>query len=546
MYGAAFVLSYFAMSLQLSRWHVLSLASILLILLIFAVSIETYPAPSCDESGYGASAFALSEHSQVDWSPLLPAGDPAGRDLNMATHGRLYALGLAATFQLFGISLWSARLFSLLGWLLAAALTYKLGARVFNRTVGVSAALLFATTTKSLLTAHTARPETWTTVAVLLAVWLSLNLVLTARVKLGYAFVIGVLLVVPGDIHGNGFAFTSAISIALAVELGLRQKRRRELVAICAGLLLALVLWVVLHLNGTIADLGQLLFYTKLADAGSSLGLWERLVSFVEWLRLDFWVAGGPLSLLELLLALAGLAAAMRRGAAARKWIMAIALGSLGIFALVFSQRFIQYAILWSPFWFVLGAAALHEFAGRLAARGIWIHSRRSVFALIIGALLSMQLGGDLWLIYRFRDGEYRQTFEAVAAAIPAGTRVVADMTWWWTLRDRRTFLADEYFFLINESPSPALSSFLTPNEAAISNIDMLALMQHLTPEYIVLDRATGCYQEPGTEWFEVAAYVEEQCTLVEEIAGAWLEDVGRRTSQFAQVNSVYKCTAAE
>ncbi len=531
------------MSLQLSRWHVLSFASILLILLIFAVSIETYPAPSCDESGYGASAFALREHGQVNWSPLLPAGDPAGRDLNMATHGRLYALGLAATFQLFGLSLWSARLFSILGWGLAAVLTYKLGARVFNRTVGVSAALLFATTTKSLLTAHTARPETWTTAAVLLAVWLSLNLVLTARGRLGYAFFIGVLLVVPGDFHGNGFAFTSAISIALAVELGLRQKRWREIVAIGAGLLLALILWVLIHLNATIANLGQLLLYTTLADAGSSLGLWERLVSFVEWLRLAFWVAGGLLSLLELLLALAGLAAAVRHGAPARNWITAIALGSLGIFALVFSQRFIQYAILWSPFWFVLGAATLHKLVDRLTARKIWNNSRESVFALITGAFLSVQLAGDLWLIYRYRDGEYRQTFHAVAAVIPTETRVVADMTWWWALRDRRTFLADEYFFFINESRSPALSSFLSSNEKRISNID--TLMEHLTPEYIVLDRATGCYQEPGPEWFEVAAYVQEQCTLVEEIAGAWLDDEDRRTSQFAQLSSVYKCTSA-
>ena len=534
------------MSLKLSRWHVLSFASILLILLIFSVSIETYPAPSCDESGYGASAFALREHGQVDWSPLLPAGDPAGRDLNMATHGRLYALGLATTFQLFGLSLWSARLFSMLGWGLAAVLTYKLGTRVFNRTVGVSAALLFATTTKSLLTAHTARPETWTTVAVLLVVWLSLNLVLVARARLGYAFVLGVLLVLPGDFHGNGFAFTIAISIALAVELGQRKKRWRELIALGAGLLLALVLWVVIHLNATIVNLGQLLFYTTLADAGSSAGLWDRLVSFVEWLRLAFWVAGGPLSLLELLLGIAGLVAAVRHGAAARNWITAIALGSLGIFALVFSQRFIQYAILWSPFWFVLGAAALHEFAGRLNARGIWNHSRGGIFALITGAILSMQLAGDLWLIYRFRDGEYRQTFEAITAAIPMEARVVADMTWWWALRDKRTFLADEYFFLINESQSPALSSFLLPNETTILNVDTPTLMEHLTPEYIVLDRATGCYQEPGPEWFEVAAYVQEQCTLVEEIAGAWLDDVGPRTSQFAQLSSVYNCIAAE
>lgn len=526
-------------ALKQPRTVVLAVAA--LVALFFSATLRTYPAPSCDETGYGASAVALRDHGRVDWSLVLPAGDPFGRDANMAAHGRLYALGLAAVLQLFGVSLWAARAFSVLGWALAALLTYHIGARIFDRLTGAAAALLFATTTKALLTAHTARPETWVTTAALLAVWAALALLQSERRALLPAAGVGALAVLPGDVHGNGFAITAAIGLVVLIRLGAGQKRWQELIAFGGGAFLAGALWALLHLGASVRDLGQLFFYTTFAESGESLSVAGRLLAFVEWLRLTFWVAGGPLSLLELLLAVAGAAFGLRRGGSARM-LSAIALLSLGVFAAGYSQRFVQYALLWSPFWFILGAGALRQFAATVPGPR-W---RQMGFVALASALLAAQLAGDAWLVYRYRDGRYDETFNALASAVPSDARVIADMTWWWALRDGRAFMADEYVFLLGQTRETVVRSYLGAPTAATPAAALPALLDQLAPDYLVIDRATGCNQEPGAEWAALEAYARRRCELVDEIAGAWVGDPGRATSQFAQVSSVFQCAAPE
>lgn len=502
-----------------------------LVLAFNLFSLTTYPPPTCDEVAYADAALSLLHR-------LRPrtASSPVGRDINVVHHPRLYGAGLAATFSALGVHLVTGRLYSLLGWLLAGLLTYRLGLALYGPTVGLVAALLFLSAPKALLVSHTIRPESWVTAAVLLAIyaaWVLIERKPTPAMAAGA----GVLAIVPLDFHANALAFLPALMLAVTLATGWRQRKPGLVAWYLAGILVAFLLWLVGHawLDPHLAwrqFMDRSLAYTSLGSTGQPSRLIENLWSIGSFWHAIYWTAGKPLALAEALLGLGGLALAFRR-ASRHRFLATIVSVSMVAFALGFSQRFVQYGVLWTPLLFLLGTAALDE-ASSLRRDPTapaqpsfplrWL-ARRAAIGLIV-----LNLAGTVWLAYRFSTSNFAAMSQDLSRLVPPGARVMAESTWWWALRRDRVFLIDELFL---DMPNVTMEGL--PAQG-------LALLQRLHPDYVLLDSAIGCQQQPTRQWFELQASVGAFCRPVGRLHGARLGDVGLGFSVVGQSTSVFRC----
>lgn len=492
-------------------------------------SLTTYPPPTCDEAAYADAALSLLTRGQLAWT-LYAAGDDAGRDINVVHLPRLYAAGLAAAFWALGVHLVTGRLFSLLGWLLAGLLTYRLGRALYGHTVGVVAALLLLSSVKALLVSHTIRPESWVTAAVLLAIyaaWVLIERKPTPAMAAGA----GALAVVPLDFHVNALAFLPALILAVALATGWRQRKPGLVAWYLAGILAAFVLWLLghawpdPHLAGR-QFLDRSLAYTSLGRTGQPSRLIENLWSIGSFWRAIYWTAGKPLALAEALLGLGGLALAFQRGSRHR-FLATIVSVSMVAFALGFSQRFVQYGVLWSPLLFLLGTAALDE----VSLRRCPIASARPSFSLrwLAIGLIVLNLAGAAWFAYRFSGSSFTVVSQKLSHMVPPGARVMGESTWWWALRGNRVFLTDEYFLDI-------------PGGTEGPHGRGRALLRRLHPDYVLLDSAVGCQSRAARPWFELQAAVGAFCRPVGRLQGAGLGDVGLGFSGVAQSTTIFRC----
>jgi len=82
----------------------------------------------------------------------------------------------------------------------------------------------------------------------------------------------------------------------------------------------------------------------------------------------------------------------------------------MAAFALGFSQRFVQYGVLWTPLLFLLGTAALDEASaiwrdptarGRPSRPLRWLAQRAAI------GLIVLNLAGTAWLAYRFSASNF-------------------------------------------------------------------------------------------------------------------------------------------
>jgi len=528
--------------------RVLVIGAIVATLLVFTTTLSVYPPPNCDETWYASTASSLLERGTFGVG-VFPDGEPYLQDVNWVPFGRSYGFGLAAMFQLFGVSLLVARTYSLLGWALATIFVFLLGTRAYHRRVGVVAALLFATSTKALFTAHLARPESWTTFAVLAATWGTLVLVQGEHIRLKAIFFTGLLAVWPADFHGNGLWFTLGLIYVVIVELGMRRKLWRQLSLYALGVLVGLVLWFALHLPGV--NLGEVLQfidgyrYTPVSSSSSIASWWRNFATLSDWARTVFWTAGGPLSLVEATFALFGLGFVLYRRALQDRVLGLLALISVLAFGLFFTQRFLQYGILWSPFWYLLGVGALYELGGRFKLPiGLSAPVNQRAILAAVTLLLSAQLLGDLWLVYRHRGGDFSTMTDRIATRIPSESRVMADPVWWWGLRTDHEYMTDEYTLILTKTDDPVVRTFLGLSTESATVPALSRAFELLQPEYVVLDEAVGCLDPQASIWPEVQSIVMDKCTAVDSVSGAWHGELGKEASQLAQISTVYACTA--
>lgn len=493
-------------------------------------TVQTYPPPTCDEASYGDTAASLLTRGIPAWT-VFPEGDPFGRDVNVVHMGRLYLAGLSAVFRALGVSLLAGRVFSLLGWALAAFLTYLIGTRFYSRRVGLAAAFGFLTSTKAFLTSHLVRPDVWTSASILFAIYL-VWLAVECKQKSSMGLAAGLASAATMSFHANGLAFVCAFSLVIVFEIGLRQRAPARVLSyflgVAAGSLVVIAAQAWPSPRVAWQQLTTLsLTYTSFGSAAQSPGPGGNLQSMGSFLQTIYWVAGKPLGLIEAGIGAAGLTLALVRRTSADR-ILAITLAvSMVAFGLIFSQRFVQYGVLWAPLLYILGMMAVERATSRLAAR-MRPETRGAVFALAAAGLVASNIVGDAWLAYRYRDGNFAAMNAALGTLIPPGARVLADPNWWWELRQDRVFISDEC--LMASSPAPT------------QEVGVVSTLQRVRPDYVLMDSAISCLDEGGPGWSALQAYVDSHCQRVGKVDGAWVGDAGKRTSVLAQTTHVYRC----
>lgn len=513
-------------------------------LLLFAATIGTYPPPTCDESIYASSAVALLEQGNFGVT-LFPAGDPFLRDKNMVQFGRAYIATLAVVLRVGGIAWLSARAHAMLGWLLAAGLAAWLGVQLHGRWAGFAVALLFASNTKAFLTAHLARPESWTAASILLAACAVLWLLRARAPHAAGLWVAGALAAWPADFHGLALVFTLGFGVAVTVEVGSRRRAWRSAIIYAGGLASGLAMWGWLHWPGSDPRFMQQLTafnYTPAAAGGAIAASIANLSSLAAWGRSVFWTSAGPISLVEAALAVIGLAWAWRSGSAAQRVLATTAVIAMLVYGLAVSQRLVQYGVLWSPFWYLLGVGALVDAANSVGVR-FPVEQRVIAGTTLVVTLLLAQLFAAVWLSYRYRGGNYRELESKLRALVPAGARVLADPVWWWALRDGRTFLSEEYFIVTLQTQHAAVRDFLGTDSQLQTTPALVRTLELLRPDYVALDNALACQDGPGEQARALLELVRARCRPAGTIAGAWLGDTGKSISQLAQQTTVYACS---
>jgi hypothetical protein len=206
-------------------------------------------------------------------------------------------------------------------------------------------------------------------------------------------------------------------------------------------------------------------------------------------------------------------------------------------YGLVFSQRLVQYGVLWSPLLFILGLAALERLAERFGPALFGGAKAGLLLGLAGVGIAALNLAGDIWLVQGHQGGDFDVMNREVGRLVPAGVTVFGDPNWWWGLQATRDFISDDYLVWIAPAgarepgaPGPALEAWLA------------GVMAELRPGYILVDSALGCEIEGGAVWSALNDYAGQQCEPVGVVDGGWLGDPQKRTSLLAQSTRVYRC----
>ena len=155
-------------------------------------------------------------------------------------------------------------------------------------------------------------------------------------------------------------------------------------------------------------------------------------------------------------------------------------------------------------------------------------------------SLIVANLIGNVWLAYRFRGGGYEAEGRALSAPVEPGTRVMGDTVWWRAFRPQHTFFDDGLLYA-------HLYADRQRNVADASDAEIAAVvaktMRQLRPNYVLLDDGISCFLSDRITP-ALAVYLDSNCTLVGQVAGAWVDDPAMRTLQLGQQTKVFRCPA--
>lgn len=508
-------------------------AFILVVGILFVFNLlflQTYPLPSCDEATYASNADAVLKRGNFGLT-IWNVPEPFGRDQNMVHMGRLAALGEALLFRIIGVSWFATRLYSLSAWLLSIFLIYQIGKRFFDPSIGVAASLLFATSFKSFFSGHLGRPDIWATAAVLIATFLTLDILARAKAPWWFCVLSGIVGVVPFDYHANGLWFLSAFCLTLIFVEGIQKQNWRGVFSYGIGVIVGGMLWGLTHFLPSPAQSWYQL--TTGHNLSSYFSLTQNLVVFFDWLRDSGWAFGGPAGLLDLIIAAGAIIVALYSPSRANRALLSIMLISLFAFALFMGQKFVVYGILWLPFICLLTASAIKHLAENILTR-IRFPAERVLILFVVGYGI-LNIGVSSWLTYRSLKNDFSSMSEKIEQSVPAGARVLADPIWWWSLSANHIYLNEEYLLVITT---------LENNNHSVKTTDQIVdeMFHNLNIEYILFDEAIACLYSPHVEWQALSNYLNSKCESVGEIVGLLNNDPGKRSNPLAQKITVFKC----
>jgi hypothetical protein len=379
------------------------------------------------------------------------------------------------------------------------------------------------------------RPDAWANTSLLFAILILLELIATQK-TFRFAVFAGVIGAVPFDFHGNGIWFLIAFCGVVFVEYGLIQREWRRVIGYALGVIVGAMIWTLAHFLPSPAQSWYQLTagHNVLGGISSASGIVHNLELFAIWLRESFWTIGGPLGLVDAGFAMLGIVAALRQRTQTDRVMMIVVVISLLTFALGMGQKFGTYAYLWTPHFYLMGAAALRGWVQAVRIPVINLQNKMA-WAGIIGSIIALNISGSLWFAYRFKDSDYAGMSARIQQSLPKGARVLADPTWWWSLSADYKYLNDEYV-------PYSLAAANARRSADSYDQIVAALMRDLDVNYVLLDEAIACYDGGGADWSALKNYVVANCHTVDAVTGPWNVDLNKRYYPLAQKTIIYKC----
>lgn len=492
-----------------------------------AATLIRYPTVLPDESLVGLVAYRMTPQGQL---PGVSTYDPFG-----VYPFRLYLVGLAQWFRLFGVGLVQARAFSLVGGFVAGWLMLGLGRTLYNARVGAVAAIIFWSMPALFWTSHFVRPEMWIAAANLGLFWLGWQVV--QYPTRGRMLFLGFLAVAILDIYLSALSTTFSIGMLSLILLG-RQRKWGLLVAFGAGAVVGALYYLVAQFapDWQTNLIHWQYWLTSTGHAGPKLNLIQRILSVPEafW---RYYVRYSVIGWLEVVYF--GVAAGwlLIRRTLVDWYVLGAGAVALGLYAFAFAS---PWHVLDGLPMVVLGVAAATEGLGEKLLG--WVRQRTQLPNLRPELLMAVGVAplllGHIALLgyygYASRTYDYFAYVQALRPLIPAEGVIFAEGTWWYGFTDQPFWWDDKL--------EEAKMQTLTDAQALVDK----TLHDHAV-KVILLDENLGPEVVPSANVVTrkaLANYIAAHCALqgqVEKIAyGVDLGGPGTKQTK------VYVCKAGE
>lgn len=510
---------------SVSQWLTVAALGVILALLIAnTISLGSYPAPHCDETNHLAVSYTFFHEGRF----TLPyMGNVGSFGQNFSTQGRLYQIGKGLVLQALGYTITAGRVVSLLGWLVALALTYLAGRLLYDETVGWASAIALAASVNAFYASHIGREEIWI-MAVTAGLLAATEYLRCKPGRVSFAL-LGVGIAAVADIHPNALWFAlPAVAILIRDNRKTREGHIRLGWLAGAGLLAGAVVITAHLLPDPAVTLADLRYATRYNDLTGG-GLVQRIGSMATllWATNVTGLNGAALPLT--VTALAGVIVALRRREAGDRLLLTSWAVSLLAFTLLIGYRSPFYGRLWEPYLALAAGAGMMRLGRAIAARRERIGAGLAATLLLAPVVLA-GLGAMGGLAYRFGERDTQTYYAQLAELVPAGKPVMGEPTLWPLFNGRNPFTADETVRLCE----------LAETCQALTEGEFAQLLAEQDAGYVVDDGSLGCGNLATPASAAWTAALEAACTPVGAVENRWF-GAGGQTGQGGPTR-VFRC----
>jgi 4-amino-4-deoxy-L-arabinose transferase-like glycosyltransferase len=381
-----------------------------------------------DESWYSAPAYSIAHGKGI----ANPAMGPNELENHIDARPPGTAIVIGAAFRLFGTGPIIARLGSILAGLAVIFLIYRLARDVIGEEGALIATFLVATDNLIVLASRTARPEAYTTMAILTSLLAMKQYARNGRI--GWAFLSGLLIAIGTMFHITLLGYIVSLGI-LAIVLDYRRGGfpLRGAIGYTTGYSLGLLPYAVWILT---APLGRVSFHQEFLNRAVESTLWSRFLGeghrYSDLLGLNMLHGHGLESIpVRLPIPLFFLAASFLLWKLRRKWFyLELLLLTPTVFWFIYmvNKTSRYFALLAPVFALVIGAAVAATCFNQKAHRAVLFLS-----CLVI----TMQMSANFFLLHEARKANYDKVTAELRSAIPPGQTVYGTITFWLALHDR-------------------------------------------------------------------------------------------------------------
>jgi 4-amino-4-deoxy-L-arabinose transferase-like glycosyltransferase len=438
------------------------LIAVVLYLLYFIPTLLAWPPVNGDE-GRELNAF---------W--VASGIDPSARSLDPTYgHDPLYKGGLqgwtsALSFRLFGLSLWSGRIVSMVWGAVLLVGVFLLGRRMFGTAAGVIGMVLVAMSQPFLVSTHIVRPDVVVAALVVLALYLAESGVHRDAWPLHVGA--GLLLGLSFDVHPNTIAFMPMVGLVYLIQYGRRVITARSAWLFLGGIGIGALIYVAYRiLPNPQHYIDAFSYWVGVDKRPPSLRTPGLPMLQAELSRFSSYFDGRSIEIGVVAVGLIG--ALVRIGLRKRPDpLLPGLLIAFGIFTVLVSSKTEYYMILFYPLLLLLVARELASIPWPRQ----WIGIVGGAVLMVI-AVVPMGFDDNVGDIQEsqvdFLDRDYFALIDEIRHEIPDGASILAPPVYWPGLWDH-----------------PFTDVFVWERVRAERNLSFAEFARAINPDFVVLD----------------------------------------------------------